>query len=633
MCGICGFSWDDKALVNGMVDILAHRGPNQKGIYTDSNASLGHDRLSIIDLSIKGRQPMFNEDNSIALVFNGEIYNFKEIKSGLAARGHRFSSETDSEVVIHAYEEYGQKCVDLFNGMFAFALWDSAKKLFFLARDRAGIKPLYYSVKGNKLIFGSELKALLLSSHISREISPDSLYKFLTFRYTPGEDTIFRDIKKLPAGHCLVYKLQQGKNEASISEYWDFSISPKKHETEKLAGELNDTLKESIKSMLISDVPLGAFLSGGLDSTYVVSLMAELCDSPVKTFAVGFEEGEGYDETKFSRLAAEAFGTEHHEIIVKENSFELMPKILWHMDEPMTDIAAIPTYILSQFAKKKVSVVLTGEGADEIFGGYRKYKYVGAFNQYCRIMPWQLRCLISKAMTGVSGTQFTKRIAEFHGGRSVPEYYLQLISFFTKSEKDKLCSPALLQQVHGRPDLDTVSPYFKKGIPLIDSMMKMDFKTWLVDDILLKVDKTTLAHALEARVPFLDSRMLDLACSIPHQLKLRLNKEKYILRQAMKGKVPDTIYHRKKHGFNVPVDKWLEIGLKGISQEILSEASIRRRDLFNHGYIEKIFRDYKKSKVYNSRQLWTLLNFEIWARIYLDRENIKNSNIQFKDIA
>ena len=370
MCGINGFSWDDSKLVKSMVAIQKHRGPDQDGIYTDKNCSLGHARLSIIDLSNAGKQPMTHE--ALTITFNGEIYNFQEIKEELRNKGHKFNSETDTEVILHAYQEYGVSCVEKFNGMFAFAIYDATKKEFFLARDRAGVKPLYYSIKEKKLVFASELKAILLHEHISKDLSKPAFQKFLTFRYTPDEQTLFQDIQKLPPGHHATFK--SGK--LTLKKFWDLSIKPVKDN--QYASKIDDTLQESVRKRLMSDVPLGVFLSGGLDSTYVVSQMKEL-NQPIKSFSVGFEHGQGYDESTFARIASETYETDHHEIFVKEKSFDLLPKIMWHMDEPIADFASIPTYILSEFAKKKVSVVLTGEGADELFAGYRKYKYLNAF--------------------------------------------------------------------------------------------------------------------------------------------------------------------------------------------------------------------------------------------------------------
>jgi asparagine synthase (glutamine-hydrolysing) len=607
MCGITGFSWDDSKLIKNMVAIQKHRGPDQDGIYTDKNCSLGHARLSIIDLSNAGKQPMTNE--ALTITFNGEIYNFKEIRDELRTKGHKFKSETDTEVILHAYQEYGAKCVEKFNGMFAFAIYDATKKEFFLARDRAGVKPLYYSIKDKKLVFASELKAILLHEHISKDLSKPAFQKFLTFRYTPDQQTLFQDIQKLPPGHHAIYK--SGK--LTQKEFWDLSIKPVKDN--QYASKIDDTLQEAVRKRLMSDVPLGVFLSGGLDSTYIVSLMKELNDQPIKTFSVGFEHGQGYDESTFARIASETYDTDHHEIFVKEKSFELLPKIMWHMDEPIADFASIPTYILSEFAKKKVSVVLTGEGADELFAGYRKYKYLNAFNTYKTMTPLVVRKLMSRVAAPFTSSSAAKRFLELNKSSSTTEYYLNLISYFNKQEKQEL----MLHPESKGHSAELVTPYLKKR-PLTDALTTLDFKTWLPEDLLMKVDKTTMAHGLEARVPFLDPDMIELASKIPASLKLRHNKEKYILRQAMKKRVPKSIYKRKKHGFNVPVHEWLGKELKSTAQDLLSKESLAKRGLIKHNYVEKLFNNYNKSKIYASRQLWTLLNFEVWARIYLDND-------------
>ena len=619
MCGIAGFNWEDKKLIKSMIAIQKHRGPDQDNLYTDRNSSLGHVRLSIIDLSDKGKQPMSNENNDIWITFNGEIYNFKKIKEDLEKRGHTFNSDTDTEVIVHAYEEYGEACVNKFNGMFAFAIYDSNKKSFFLARDKAGIKPLYYTLQKEKFIFASELKAILVHD-IERKVNKEAFHNFLTFRYTPSEQTILDNIKKLPPGHCATFKA--GK--LTIKQFWDLEV--KTIEKENYAQQIDETLTESINKRLMSDVPLGAFLSGGLDSTYLVGLMSKLKEDPVKTFSVGFDHG--YDESKFSRIAAETYNTDHKEIIVKQNSFELLPEILWHMDEPIADFASIPTYILSEFAKKKVSVVLTGEGADELFAGYRKYKYLNAFNTYQKLTPLVLRKAMSATASLFASTPHKKRFLQFNKSNSTNNAYLNLISYFTEEEKEELCNKELLDQVK-RPDEDIINPYLQQK-PLTDALTTLDFKTWLPEDLLMKVDKTTMAFGLEARVPFLDPDMINLASQIPAKEKLKAGKEKVILRKAMQKTVPKVIAKRKKHGFNVPVHTWLEKDLKDHTQQLLSKESIDNRGLINHAYVEKLFKNYKKSKIYYSRQLWTLLNFEIWARMYLDNNLTKKPS--FGDI-
>ncbi|MDA1196447.1 MAG: asparagine synthase (glutamine-hydrolyzing) [Nanoarchaeota archaeon] len=607
MCAIAGFSWDDAKLIKSMVAIQKHRGPDQDNVYTDKQVSLGHARLSIIDLSDAGKQPMSHE--ALTITFNGEIYNFKKIREDLREKGHKFNSETDTEVILHAYQEYGEKCVEKFNGMFAFAIYNATKKEFFLARDRAGVKPLYYSIKEKKLVFASELKAILLHDHITKDLSKTAFHQFLTFRYTPDEQTLFEDIQKLPPGHHAIYK--SGK--LTIKEFWNLNITPKKENS--YASKIDDTLKESVRKRLMSDVPLGVFLSGGLDSTYIVSHMKELMTEPIKTFSVGFEQGQGYDESTFARIASETYDTDHHEIFVKEKSFELLPKILWHMDEPIADFASIPTYILSEFAKKKVSVVLTGEGADELFAGYRKYKYLNAFNTYKTLTPLPIRKALSLAAAPFTSSPAAKRFLELNKSATPTEYYLNLISYFNKTEKQEL----MLHPEQKGHSAALVTPYLKKR-PLTDALTTLDFKTWLPEDLLMKVDKTTMAFGLEARVPFLDPDMIKLASQIPANLKLRHNKEKYILRKAMQARVPKSIYKRKKHGFNVPVHEWLDNDLKSTAQELLSPKSIAKRGLIKSSYVEKLFNTYKTSKIYSSRQLWSLLNFEVWARIYLDND-------------
>ncbi len=624
MCGISGFSWSDSKLIKKMVDLQHHRGPDQNDTYVDDYISLGHNRLSILDLSKNGRQPMSDANGEYSIVFNGEVYNFQIIKDRLLKKGYRFISNTDTEVVLNAYIEYGSKCVSMFNGMFAFAIWDSKKRQLFMARDRSGIKPLYYYYKDGKLIFASEIKTILLAQFVQRNINKNALYKFLTFRYIPGEQTILDDIKKIPPASYVTFSIGKNVKLMSQNRYWTYSINPKKGSN--YAKKLHNTLKDAVSKRLISDVPLGSFLSGGLDSSYIVGLMTQLSEEPVKTFSIGFDSGKGYDESFYSRFVAEHYGTDHHEFIVKKDSFHLLPKIMWHMDEPIADFAAIPTYMLSEFAKKKVSVVMTGEGADEILGGYRKYRYFKPLSYYYRALPFNARKLVSFFLKRFKSSLFNNRISEFSSSKSIQDFYLNFISYFTLNEKQKLCLQGFLESVKGQPDLEIINKYLDKK-DLVNSMMSLDFNTWLPDDILMKVDKTTMAHSLEARVPFLDPNMLDLCTKIPVNQKIRWNTEKYVLKQAMKQTVPSEICKRRKHGFNVPVHDWIEKDMKDLSNDLLSKESIKNRGLFKHSYIEKLLTHYKKSKIFNSRQLWSLINFEIWARIYIDSKDIANKNI------
>jgi len=390
MCGICGiYGFTDRTLIKQMTTSLVHRGPDASGVFVDNSICLGHRRLSIIDLSMRGKQPMFNEDESVAIVFNGEIYNYKELREQLIACGHKFKSETDTEVIIHGYEEYGLEIASKLNGDFAFAIWDSNIKQLYIARDYAGIKPLYYYIDGKNVLFASEIKSILCYKKVKREVDREALNSFLTFRYVPGEKTLFKGIQKLIPGHYLVVS----KEGVKIQKYWDLDLSRTlKKSTVCWAQEIQTSLRDAVDRRLMSDVPLGAFLSGGLDSSFVVGLMKQIGVKDVKTFSVGFENKK-FDETKYARLAAENLGTEHHELYIDSSAVKNLPNVIWHLDEPIADAAAVPTYMLSQFARKKVTVALTGEGADELFAGYSKYKLM-RWKQYYDHLPLSIRGLL-----------------------------------------------------------------------------------------------------------------------------------------------------------------------------------------------------------------------------------------------
>lgn len=622
MCGICGFfGFEDKKLITEMTDLLSHRGPDNSGQFIDKNICLGHRRLSIIDLSEKGKQPMFNEDGSICIVFNGEIYNYKELREILKQKGHRFNSKTDTEVIIHAYEEYGYNVASYLNGDFAFALYDSNKKLIYMARDYAGIKPLYYWHSKDKLVFASEIKSILLDKEIKREIDYDSFHNYLTLRYVPGSKTLFKGINKLLPGHYLVYS----KSNIRIEKYWDLNFSNTiNHNESYYAKKVLESLNESVGRRLISDVPLGAFLSGGLDSSFIVGLMSKLVDEPIKTFTIGFGDDKKYDETRFAKVIADRFNTDHNELFIDASSIKTLPKILWHMDEPIADAASIPTYLLSEFAKKKVSVVLTGEGADELFGGYSKYKIMKLKHYYDKL-PFIFRSkMVPSILHTLSNRDMMKRMAEFSSSKSREESYLELISFFTNKEKETLCSEEFVKKVSNcNTLLKSINCTLNKDKNLLNNFLYLDFKTWLPDDVLTKVDKMSMAHSLEARVPFLDKEFLDVVSKIPPTFKLNNLTEKYILRKSMKDIVPKEIMNRKKQGFNVPIKHWLDNELRDITVQLLSENNIRKNKFYKVDSIKKIIDNYKKNKNYYSRQLWILLNFEIWHKIYFEDVDYK----------
>jgi len=561
MCGIIGFNWEDKKLIRKMMKVVEHRGPDQSGYYTDKNISLGHQRLSIIDLSDKGKQPMSNENGNLLLIYNGEIYNFKELRKELERKGHRFKSNTDSEVILHAYEEYEEKCLERFNGMFAFCLYDINKKIFFLARDKVGIKPLYYYFKDNKFIFASEIKAILEHS-IKREINLDSLNKILSFRIIPGEDSILKDIKKLLPGHYLVYK----DNKIEINGY-DVNLDYNKN--------FLDLFEDSVKKEMIADVPIGAFLSGGLDSSSIVGMMSKISNN-VRTFTAGFNQER--DEFKYAKRVAEYFGTDHYEVLVDYDDMNKnFDKILYHMDEPILNPAIFPVYFVSKLAKKGVKVVLTGDGADELFAGYTKYNIL----KYPKFVP-----------------NMIKR-----------EIYIRYADRIFKKEKKSL----LKFQVN---DVNNIIRNYFYEKSNINGGLSFDFKESLPNFELMKVDKMTMANSLEARVPFLDMRIVKFSEKLNENEKLKNKVGKYFLRQNIKDIIPKEIIEGNKRTFFTPQKEWFNNGLREIASNDLEKS-----ELFNKEFIKKLFEKEKNSfrRYKYSNQLWCLLIIEKWHSKWIEK--------------
>ena len=539
MCGIAGFwGFEDKGLLKQMCDSIRHRGPDEHGYHTDKDVCLGNRRLSIIDLK-GGSQPIYNEDKSIVVVYNGEIYNFKDVREDLEKKGHRFSTNTDTEVLVHGYEEYGYDILSKLNGMFAFVIWDSRKKELFIARDRLGIKPLYYYWNGEVLLFASEIKAILRSKRINPEVSQRALYRFLTMRYIPGDITMIEGVMKLMPGYFLSLK---NKN-LEVKRYWDVSFGNEDKSLESCKKSIAELLEDSVNKRLISDVPLGAFLSGGIDSSIIVGLMSKFSDK-VKTFSVGFEES-GYSELDYARRAADYLGTNHQDIIIDSDKFiKAIPKMVYHLDEPIADSAAIPTYYLSELARKKVKVVLTGEGGDELFGGYPKYgmqkrEYL---TRYYMKAPRAVRVALKKASPG-------KYKLYADSLESAERFYL---SPFMKNAK-------LLERGSGMDISGDIKGVFKPYLGNPDVMKEMqyvDIKTWLPEELLMKVDKMSMANSLEARVPFLDHRIVNLSMTIPSRFKIMKGVEKHVLRESFCDLLPRSTVERKKHPFSVPIKEW-----------------------------------------------------------------------------
>lgn len=572
MCGINGFTWEDKNLIQQMNRTISYRGPDDSGILVDK-VSLGHNRLSVVDLSKNGHQPMADADEKARIVYNGEIYNHAEIRQKLEKKGYRFNSNSDTEVIINAYLEYGEKCLSMFNGMFAFAIWDGRK--FFLARDRLGIKPLYYFLDKDRFIFSSEMKAILCHS-LERKLDRDAMNTYLSYRFIPDERTILKGIRKLQPGHSLLF--EDGK--VAKKRFWKLSWSMKKVSENAAADKIDSLLMSSIKYRLMSDVPLGAFLSGGLDSSLVVAMNSKIRQDPVKTFSVGFDDET--DEFSHAKKVSEKFSTEHKEVHLDYSMLtKNLPKIVWHMDEPNSDPSMFPLYFLSKETKKKVTVVNTGEGADELFSGYYHYR-VGA--QKYRFVPRAIRSSI----------------------------YSWYYSPFKQGERRSLI---------GGADSHELKEHLSKG-NLLNGILSFDLHNEIPNWQLPRVDRMTMAHAIEARVPFLDHRMVEYAASLPPGLKQKGNTGKYILRKVGRRYLPRDIVERKKQGFTTPLHAWAKHELEELAGSMLSDV---RRKGINHEAVNRIIQKHKKSKKprmfdRSSYQLLILLNLEVWMRMYLDGE-------------
>ena len=629
MCGICGFNFEDKRLLKSMAGEIRHRGPNAAGYFTSKNISLGSRRLSIIDLSKAGNQPIYNEDKSIALVYNGEIFNFIEIRKDLEKK-HRFISNTDSEVIVHAYEEYGIDCLSHFNGFWGFALHDSKKKVLFLARDRLGIKPLYYYYDGKKLVFASEIKAILKAPGIKRKINYKALSDFITYRYIPSDLTIFDGIKKLKPGHYALLELKTGK--LKIEKYWDVPLKTKSRSKAIVEKGIISLLRDSVEKRLISDVPLGVYLSGGIDSSSIVAMMGDFTDE-ISTFSLAFEHDKIGNELGYARKVAGHFGTRHREITISTDIVKDLPKIVWHLDEPMADPAAVPVYYLSKEAKKSVTVILTGDGADELFAGYDQYKFL-ALGHKMRFLPHPVKKIIPSSLRMIPKSMLDKiyRYSSATGeqmfGRmgkmllsikaSKAKAYAEVVGVFDDDEKKELLN-FNFDANYGAINRE----FFSKG-DFLTQLAYYDVKNYLAEDLLMKPDKMCMAHSIEARVPYLDYRLVEYSFSIPSRLKLRNSETKYILKRALKNYLPKDIIYRKKQPFQMPLDEWFSKELKSYFFDLLEEPINSK--LFNKRYIKKIFDNYGSSKLYYGRQLWSLGMFNLWHKIFIEQD--KNFNIK-----
>ena len=597
MCGIAGiYGASDKPLVKRMCDKIIHRGPDGDGYYIDDKISLGMRRLSIIDLST-GSQPIFNEDNSIVVVFNGEIYNFKGLREELEQKGHHFSTNSDTEVIVHAYEEYGYDCLRRFNGMFAIALWDTNRKELFLARDRIGIKPLYYTMIGESVVFASEIKSILEYDDIKREVDEEALAEYFILRYVPAPLTMLKGIRKLEPGSYMVVN----RNGVKGKKYWNLNYKPNHKNEAYFKENILKTLKDSVKRRLIADVPLGVFLSGGVDSSTITAIASDFSSEPVKTFSVGFYGAE-YDETPYARNVAEYFGTDHTEEWVDIENVDLLPELIYHTDEPLADPAILPTYLISEVARKEVKVILSGEGGDEAFAGYDRYSSeLKAYNTL-RYFPNLLKKLVFKLGEGVKEGDL-KIYLLYLGSRTTQEnsYFYRL-----KLRDSGHLNADILRT--GNDGNNTLSLFHSDG-DYLNCMLKFDINYWLPDDLLMKVDKMTMANSLEARVPFLDHNLLQLAYGAPSNMKLK----KHLLKISVNDMLPRDVLERKKHGFDVPIMEWFK---NDTLDDYLSEDKIKNMPHLDLDKIQGIWKRHRKGSGDYSVLLWKCLCYVMWYNSY-----------------
>jgi asparagine synthase (glutamine-hydrolysing) len=638
MCGIAGMvsfdglPADASVTATRMRDALVHRGPDEAGLFCDTHAVLAHRRLSIVDLST-GQQPLANEDGRIQIVFNGEIYNHAEIRRELEALGHTYRTKSDTETIVHAYEQWGDDAVDRFRGMFAFAIWDSAERRLLLVRDRLGIKPLYWTQVGSLLLFGSEIKALLASGLVHPRANTSVLPELLSTRYVSGSDTLFTGIHKLLPGHRLVFQ----NGDLRIRQYWDIPVRNSQVQVEKANGReaivdrFRSLLTESVRLRLMSDVPLGMFLSGGIDSSAIAALMARLVDRPIKTFSVGFEE-RAFNELGYAREVSQAIGADPHEVVIDDRDFfGALPRLVWHEDEPIAHPSSVPLYFVSRLARQHVTVVLTGEGSDELLAGYGKYPRIAmnwrAGTIYERMLPKSVRQLVADNLVpAVPGRVGRLARRSFLAMDRTPE-----AMFLDNFAAIRLADQQRLLANRNAADRATVRAYgpslawFDRppaGSSLLTRLLYADMKTYLVE-LLMKQDQMSMATSIESRVPFLDHALVEFAATIPDQWKLSGFTTKRVLREAMKGVLPDSILSRPKMGFPVPFARWTREHWNGPLREVLLDRRTRERGIVDAPAVERLLDDHQAGRTDGWDRLWMLLNLELWYRTFVDNEGVQ----------
>lgn len=630
MCGIHGImslngGFDPVAeILELMGDITMHRGPDDSGAYVEDGVGIGMRRLSIIDLA-GGHQPLCNEDQTLWLVCNGEIYNFREFRQELITKGHRFKTGSDSEVILHAYEEYGDDFVLHLNGMFGFALWDVNRKRLIIGRDRLGIKPLYYYHDGKRLLFATEAKAILAVPGVQRDIDPVALTTYLSLGYVAAPYCLFAGIKKLPIASLMIVE----NGQIAITPYWEMSSETDLGTSEEeWRVKVCSALESAVKQQMVSDVPIGAFLSGGIDSSAVVAFMAKHSSSVVKTYAIGFEGDSGasfYNELPYAKRVAELFKTEHKEIIVKPDVVKLLPKLLWHLDEPVADAAFITTHLVAEFARQDSTVILSGVGGDELFGGYRRYlgEYYG--QKYRRLPEWLRQNCLTRIAQRLPSDRHSPLLNLSRYARSFilsaelsfTERYRSYIQVFSPEQIDRL-RKGMPQESYDALEIAFMQ---SKSQDPINRLFQVDSLTQLPDDLLMLTDKMTMANSLECRVPFLDHDLVELAARMPGSMKIRGRELKHILKSSLKDVLPADILYRKKRGFGAPMGSWLKNELSPILKQVLSRQAIESRGVFNWETVQQTMQLHIANKEDHTDHIQALINLELWCRLYLDKRS------------
>ncbi len=630
MCGIAGIldlggGIIDRTAVERLCARLVHRGPDEQGYFQDGCAALGQRRLSIIDLA-GGRQPLCNEDGTVWVTFNGEIYNFKELRVSLEGHGHRFATDSDTEVIVHAYEQYGIEAVKQFRGMFAFALWDGRRRTLFLARDQVGKKPLFYAEAGGQFVFASELQAILEHPGVRRQADPRAVEDYLTYGYVPAPRSAFQGVCKLPPAHHLTLEVDSGGG-ARVERYWQLEYGPKLRLREEEAAEaLLEVLTEAVRLRLVADVPLGALLSGGIDSSLVVALMSRLSNRPVKTFSVGFDERD-FDELPYARLVAQRWGAEHHEMVVRANALEIVPTLVRHYGEPFADSSAVPTYYVAKLTRERVKVVLTGDGGDESFAGYERY-LGNMLAEHYQKLPWLLRhgvllplaSLVPNALPRRNRLRQARRFLE-KADQPAARRYLAWVGYFTPEQKRELLTPEFRDQLAGYCGEEWFAEQFDAaraaGAEGLDTPLAVDVRSYLPYDLLVKMDIATMANSLEARSPLLDHKVMEFAARLPARYKLRGTTLKYLLRKVAGSFLPPETLRRRKMGFGVPVGQWLRSGLRPVLEEVLLSPRSLGRGYFRPPAMRRLVREHTEGQQDHTNQLWALLCLEWWHREFI----------------